>query len=91
MGNLGRADPRMTLMLLPLLITVEIIVLHLPAGYEIRVNPAQIVTLRETSEGSGHANRLLVQGANCVVGLTSTRFIAVTESCADVQRLLEAR
>jgi len=80
-------------MLLSLFVTVQIVivVLHLPAGYEIRVNPAQIVTLRETSEGTGQANRLLVEGANCVVGLTSTRFIAVTESCADVQRLLEAR
>ena len=82
------------MMLLPLIVTVQlvvVIVLHVPAGYEIRVNPAHIVTLRETSEGSGHANRLLVHGAHCVVGLTSTRFIAVTESCRDVQRLLEAR
>jgi uncharacterized membrane protein len=80
------------MMLLPHVVTVQIIVLHVPAGYEIRVNAEQIVTLRETSEGSGHANRLLIHGAHCVVGLTSTRFIAVTESCRDVQRrLLEAR
>jgi hypothetical protein len=79
------------MMLLPLLVTVQIIVLHVPDGYEIRVNPAQIVTLRETSAAAGHANRLIARGAHCVVGLTSTRFIAVTESCRDVQRLLEGR
>ena len=79
------------MMLLPLLVAVQIVVLHVPDGYEIRVNPAHILTLRETSEAAGHANRLLVRGAHCVVGLTSGKFIAVTESCRDVQRLLEAR
>jgi len=79
------------MMLLPFLVTVQLIILHFPDGYEVRVNPAHVVSLRETSEESGHENRLLVRGAHCVIGLTTAKFIAVTESCRDVQRLLEAR
>jgi len=77
--------------LLPLLVTVQLVILHFPDGYEVAINPAHVVTLRETSEQSGHQNRLLVRGAHCVVGLTTAKFVAVTESCKDVQRLLEAR
>ena len=78
-------------MLLPLMVTVQLVILHFPDGYEVVINPAHVVTLRETSEQSGHENRLLVRGAHCVVGLTTAKFVAVTESCKDVQRLLEAR
>lgn len=78
-------------MLLSILVAVQLVVLHSADGYEVTVNPAHIVTLRETAEEAGHSNRLLVRGAHCVVGLTSAKFIAVTESCRDVQRLLEAR
>ena len=79
----------MTRMLLPLLVTVQLVILHVPDGYEVTVNPAHVVTLRETSEQHGHDNRLLVRGAHCVIGLTTAKFVAVTESCRDVQRLLE--
>jgi len=78
-------------MLLPLLVTVQLVVLHVPDGYEVVINPAHVVSLRQTSEDAGHSNRLLVRGAHCVVGLTTAKFVAVTESCKDVQRLLEAR
>jgi hypothetical protein len=72
-----------------LLSLVQLVVLHFPDGYEIRLNPAHIITLRETSEAVGHQNRLLVRGAHCVVGLSSAKFIAVAESCTDVQRLVQ--
>jgi len=76
------------MMLLPLLVTVQLIILHVPDGYEVAVNPAHVSTLRE----AGHSPRLQALGIHCVVGLTSAKFIAVTESCRDVQRrLLEAR
>jgi hypothetical protein len=75
-------------MLLPLLVTVQLVILHVPDGHQVAVNPAHISTLRE----AGHSPRLLALGIHCVVGLTSAKFIAVTESCRDVQRrLLEAR
>jgi hypothetical protein len=76
------------MMLLPLLVTVQLVILHVPDGHEVAVNPAHISTLRE----AGHSPRLLALGIHCVVGLSSAKFIAVTESCRDVQRrLLEAR
>ena len=76
------------MMLLPLIVTVQLVILHVPDGHEVAVNPAHISTLRE----AGHSPRLLALGIHCVVGLTSAKFIAVTESCRDVQRrLLEAR
>jgi len=72
------------MLLLPLIVSVQLIILHVPDGYEVAVNPAHISTLRE----AGHSPRLLALGIHCVVGLTSAKFIAVTESCRDVQRLL---
>ena len=75
------------MMLLPLLVTVQLIILHVPDGYEVAVNPAHISTLRE----AGHSPRLLALGIHCVVGLSSAKFLAVRETCQDVQRLLEAR
>ena len=72
------------MMLLPLIVTVQLVILHVPDGHEVAVNPAHISTLRE----AGHSPRLLALGIHCVVGLTSAKFIAVTESCRDVQRLL---
>ena len=76
------------MMLLPLLVAVQLVILHVPDGYEVAVNPAHISTLRE----AGHSPRLLALGIHCVVGLSSAKFIAVTESCRDVQRrLLEVR
>jgi hypothetical protein len=76
------------MMLLPLIMSVQLVILHVPDGHEVAVNPAHISTLRE----AGHSPRLLALGIHCVVGLTSAKFIAVTESCRDVQRrLLEAR
>jgi len=80
----------MTRMLLPLLVTVQLVILHVPDGYEVVINPAHVVTLRVTSEQAGHQNRLLARGVRCVVGLATGKFVAVTESCKDVQRLLEA-
>ena len=74
------------MMLLPLLVTV-LVILHVPDGQEVAVNPAHISTLREAA----HSPRLVALGIHCVAGLTSGKFIAVTESCRDVQRLLEAR
>jgi len=75
------------MMLLPLLVTLQLVILHVPDRQEVAVNPAHVSTLRE----AGHSPRLLALGIHCVVGLTSGKFIAVTESCRDVQRLLEAR
>jgi hypothetical protein len=74
-------------MLLPLLVTVQFIVLHVADGYEVAVNPAHVSTLREAA----HSSRFLALGIHCVVGLSSAKFLAVRESCQDVQRLLEAR
>ena len=77
----------MTRVLLPLLVTVQLVVLHASDGYEVRLNPVHIVSLRETA----HSSRFLALGIHCVVGLSSAKFVAVRESCRDVQRLLEAR
>lgn len=76
-------------MLLPLLVILQLVVLHSADGYEVAVNPAHVVSLRETAEGAGYPNRLLARGAHCLVGLSSGKFLAVTESCKVVQRLLE--
>jgi|tagenome__1003787_1003787.scaffolds.fasta_scaffold20732033_2 hypothetical protein len=76
-------------MLLPLLVTLQLVVLHQVDGYDIALNPAHVVHLRETAEEAGHANRLLARGAHCVVGLSNGKIIAVRESCQEVRRLLE--
>ncbi|MCA1452820.1 hypothetical protein I6F35_06245 [Bradyrhizobium sp. BRP22] len=71
----------------PPLIAVVLIVLHVPDGREVAVNPAEVTTLHQaTGEG-----KVVTEGVHCVVNMTSGKFVSVIEDCGMVRKLIEAR
>jgi hypothetical protein len=62
------------------------VVLHRVDGGEVAVNPTLVTSLRSTP---GSLGGLAPSGANCIVGLTDGKFLAVIETCDTVRRLLE--
>jgi hypothetical protein len=71
-----------------LMIALALIILHRADGREVAINPPQVTSLRAPS---GPLDRLAPYGAHCIVGLTDGKFIAVIETCKNVQQMLEGR
>lgn len=67
--------------------TLQLIVLHQPGGRDVVINTAQITTLYAAIPGS--PNRLVAQGARCLVLLTDGKHVGVVETCAAVRKLIE--
>lgn len=67
-------------------ISLTLLILHSPDGYDVRVSPEQITSLH--SERTGE-NRLYSKNARCLVRLTDGTSVAVKETCEEVQKMLE--
>lgn len=73
-----------------LLLALTLIVLHSVDGFEIIINPQQVVILRPTAEAArGTPNQLVARGVQCVIGLADGKFVSVIEACAVVQAAIE--
>jgi hypothetical protein len=70
------------LLLVALLTLVEV---HGPAHQRIYINPSEITSLREPL-----AHDHFAKGTRCLIYLTNRNFIAVTETCEHVRKLLLA-
>lgn len=69
-----------------MLLALTLIVLHSIDGFEIFINPEQIIILRPTSEAAkGTPNTLIAKGHACVIGLTDGKFVSVVEDCGTVR------
>ena len=71
--------------MLAALIALHLLVLHRADGGEVIVAAGQITSLRSPA---GPLSKLAPTGG-CVVWMTDSRFVAVLESCREVQRQLE--
>lgn len=69
--------------------TLQLIVLHQPGGRDVVINTAQITTLYAAIPGT--SNRLVAQGARCLVLLTDGKHVGVVETCAAVRKLIEGK
>jgi hypothetical protein len=67
------------------MLALALTVLHRADGQEVAINPAQVTSLRAPA---GPLNNLIPRGG-CIVGLTDGKFIAVIETCRNVQQMLE--
>ena len=65
------------------LAAVTLIELHGAEGQRFLLNPAQITTIREPS--AADLRQHFAPGAHCIVVTTSGKFLAVRESCDQVQ------
>jgi uncharacterized protein YlzI (FlbEa/FlbD family) len=59
-------------------------------GREVLINPANIVSVSETSEVRKPQEKLLTEKVHCVINMTNGKFISVAEACDSVRRRLEA-
>lgn len=69
---------------------VALIELHGPQGQIIYVNPHEVTSIREPRDviqRQGH----FAPGTHCILVMTHGSFIAVTDPCAEVRRLMEGR
>jgi len=64
----------------------HLIQLHGPGGAEIDINPHEISSLREPSEGSeGHFG----PGTQCLIFMTNGKVNAVKEACENIRAMIE--
>ena len=68
-------------------IVVHLVLLHTVDGRETFVNPEQVVSM--SSHKEGEANKVLVEGVQCVLGLSNGKIVSVLEHCDEVLRKLE--
>jgi hypothetical protein len=72
-----------------MLVAVTLIMLHTPGGQPVEINPRLVTSLHHKLPGED--NKLITDDANCVVMLADGKFVAVTESCYEVRKLMESK
>jgi len=67
---------------------VSLIELHGPTNQIIYVNPHEIASVREPLSVN---QRHFAAGTRCIVVMANGNFIAVSNTCSDVRKLVETR
>ena len=70
-----------------LVIAAHFIMVHAPGGAAIEINPREMSSLRNRAEAEGHFHK----DVECVITMSNGKFIAVTETCDQVVRMVEER
>jgi hypothetical protein len=66
---------------------IQLLLVLGPGGQEIRINIAEISSIRQVREGSnGH----FAPGVRCLIFIDNGRFIATAESCLEIVRMIAA-
>jgi uncharacterized protein YlzI (FlbEa/FlbD family) len=66
------------------LVATVLLVLHLPGGDEVYVNPMEITTMRQRAQGE-----IFTPQAECMVSLVDGKFVTVVETCHEIRRRIE--
>ena len=69
-----------------LLVTYNLVLLHVPGGGIVEVNPEQVVSMRSLRPGDP-ADKLLTDKVECVISTTDGKLINVMEECEEVDKL----
>lgn len=72
--------------MVPLLIALQLLVLHRPDGGTLYINPGEIAFVAEPRKRPGST---LDPATRCVVFMSDRHFIGVMETCAAIKQLLE--
>ena len=68
------------------LILLRLVLVHLPGGDEIEINPNEVSTLREPrSVTEGHFHK----DVHCLIVMTNGKFIGAVEDCRTVRMMVE--
>jgi hypothetical protein len=68
-------------------IATALILLHVPGGGEVFVNPAEVTSLRPARED--HTDKYFTEQVNCMVALVDGKFVTVVEPCNVVRKMVE--
>jgi hypothetical protein len=71
------------------MILLVMIILHSGSGTPLDLNTQTITNLRNPEPDSN--SPLFTKGVRCQVNMTDGKFVAVTETCAEVRRIMEDR
>jgi hypothetical protein len=71
-------------MMWPLVLALNLVVLHNGGGHEVIINPKEVTLLREPREGEH-----MVNGTECAIFFTDGKLAAVVETCEQVRELIE--
>jgi hypothetical protein len=69
-----------------LAVVLTLLVLHALDGQEITIAPYQVTSLR--AHRTDQPNKLVTEGANCLIGLTDGKYVTVKETCAEIRLLI---
>jgi len=69
--------------MIPMLV---LIILHSGSGTPLELNPALVTNLRNPEPAN---SGVFAKGVRCQVNMVDGRFVTVTETCAEVRKLME--
>ena len=72
-----------------MLIALELLEVHGPDGQVALINTHEIASIREPN--AADLGRRFAKGSRCVVLTTDGKWLAVTETCAELRALLSGR
>ena len=77
---------RLPQMIAAVFVAMNLIVVHRLDGGQVLINPDAITSMH--SPMAPGPRKLLIEGAQCAIGLYDGKIISVRESCAQVRRLI---
>jgi hypothetical protein len=63
---------------------VHLIMLHGLHGYELYINPDEVVSIRPPAQQT-----LIKEGFKCAISTADGKFVSVIETCEEVRKLIE--
>jgi hypothetical protein len=69
-----------------ILLLLRLVLVHVPGGDEIEINPNEVSSIRDPRDVPGHFS----QNIHCVIVMTNGKFIGAVEDCRTVKMMLEA-
>jgi hypothetical protein len=67
---------------------IILVLLHGPSGGEIMLNPREVVAMHAKVPNE-QPNEHFVDGVQCLINTTDSKFVSVVEPCETVRRLLQ--
>ena len=68
-----------------IVLALHLILVHVPGGDEIQLNPAEVSSIRDPRDIPGH----FAKDVHCVIVMTNGKFIGAVEDCRTVRMMVE--
>jgi hypothetical protein len=68
-----------------ILIMLRLVLVHVPGGDELELNPHEVSSIREPKDVQEHFQR----DVHCIIVMTNGKFIGAVEDCRTVKMMIE--